>query len=103
MSKDDDAAKAAHGEHDASHEHSGANGDHEDAHGGHEGDHGEHAEGHADARRSYDPHKIELPGRQPPLRSTAPQSEFATTQVVRGAVVLVIGLVLTFGLGVVLA
>ena len=61
-------------------------------------------DGHHDADRpDYDPHKIELPSREPPLRSTAPQSEFATTQVVRGALVLVVGLALTFGLGIILA
>ena len=71
----------------------------DDAHGdGHDDD------GHHDADRpDYDPHKIELPSREPPLRSTAPQSDFAMTQVVRGALVLVVGLALTFGLGIVLA
>lgn len=108
MANDDATRDAVSGKQDGSHDHGDADegdghGEHGDDHGERSDDHGEHGEGHADDRRAYDPHKIDLPGREPPLRSTAPQSDFATTQVVRGAVVLVIGLALTFGLGIVLA
>ena len=66
-------------------------------------EHEDAAHGHETERPEYDPHKIELPSREPPLRETAPQSDFAMTHVVRGAIVLLVGLALTFGLGVVLA
>lgn len=103
MASDDETTRdAAASEHDDAHEHADDH-EHTGDRGDHESDDSEHAEGHAGAERAYDPHKIEVPSRQPPLRSTAPQSDFATTQVVRGAVVLVFGLALTFGLGIVLA
>lgn len=53
--------------------------------------------GHAD-RPEYDPTNKELPSREPPLRSTAPQSEYTTRDVGVGFAVLAVGLVLTFGL-----
>jgi len=65
-------------------------------------EHEDAAHGHDEERPEYDPHKIELPSREPPLRKTAPQSDFAMTHVFRGALVLIVGLVLTFGLGIVL-
>jgi len=51
----------------------------------------------------YDPESPTPPAREPPIRSTAPQSEFTNGQVAIGLVVLVIGLALTFGLGLALA
>lgn len=65
--------------------------------------HDEGHDGHGEDRPEFDPHKIDLPSREPPLRSTAPQSDFASTHVVRGALVLGVGLALTFGLALVLA
>lgn len=73
-----------------------------DSHDEHD-EHDEHDDGHGEDRPDFDPHKIDLPSREPPLRSTAPQSEFASTQVVRGALVLAVGLALTFGVALVLA
>ena len=52
---------------------------------------------------AYDPESPTPPEREPPIRSTAPQREFTGGQVALGLVVLVIGLALTFGLGLVLA
>ncbi|ACV48078.1 MULTISPECIES: DUF7550 family protein [Halomicrobium] len=54
--------------------------------------------GHDEDRPDYDPEHVELPAREPPLRETAPQSEFTTGQVGRGAAVAAVGLLLTFGL-----
>lgn len=68
--------------------------------------HGEHDEGHehGDADRpAYDPENAELPSRAPPLRSTAPQSAFTQRQVGVGFGVLLVGLLVTFGLAVLLA
>jgi len=59
-------------------------------------DHDEH--GHGDDRPDYDPHTVELPEREPPLRETAPQSDFTMGQVGQGALVAAVGLLLTFGL-----
>lgn len=67
-----------------------------DGHDDHE-DHGE------EERPAYDPENPELPDREPPLRSTAPQSDFTMGQVGTGFVVLAIGLVLTVGIGIALA
>lgn len=50
----------------------------------------------------YDPVHPTPPTREPPRRSTAPQSEYTTGQVGYGFVVLAIGLVITFGLPLVL-
>jgi len=52
---------------------------------------------HEEARPDYDPTNVELPSRAPPLRSTAPQSDFTMGQVSRGAVIALGGLLLTFG------
>jgi len=52
---------------------------------------------HEETRPDYDPRNIELPSRAPPLRSTAPQSDFTMGQVSRGAVIALGGLLLTFG------
>lgn len=60
-------------------------------------DHDDH--GHDDDDRpEYDPDHVELPEREPPLRETAPQSDFTMGQVGRGAAVAAVGLLLTFGL-----
>jgi len=51
-----------------------------------------------DDRPAYDPTSPNLPGGEPPLRSTAPQSEYTMSQVGFGIVVFLIGVALTFGL-----
>jgi hypothetical protein len=62
------------------------------------------ADDHHDAERAeYDPTAPTAPEREPPLRSTAPQSEFTSGQVVVGALVALVGLAVTFGLPFVLA
>ncbi len=53
---------------------------------------------HDEDRPDYDPEHVELPERAPPLRSTAPQSDFTMGQVTRGAGIAAVGLALTFGL-----
>jgi len=58
---------------------------------------------HATDRPDYDPANPELPSRAPPLRSTAPQSDFVMAQVGFGFLVLAIGLALTFGVALALA
>ncbi|QCC50204.1 DUF7550 family protein [Halapricum salinum] len=63
--------------------------------------HDEHDHG-AD-RPDYDPENVELPSREPPLRSTAPQSDFTMRQVLTGVVVLAIGLAVVFGIPLALA
>ncbi|WP_226010231.1 DUF7550 family protein [Halomicrobium salinisoli] len=62
---------------------------------GHEGEH------EAD-RPDYDPQNPEVPDRAPPLRETAPQSDFTMGQVATGFVVLAVGLAVVFGLSVAL-
>jgi len=52
---------------------------------------------HEETRPDYDPEHVELPARAPPLRSTAPQSDFTMGQVSRGAAIALGGLLLTFG------
>lgn len=59
-------------------------------------DHDDH--GHGEDRPDYDPAHKELPANEPPLRSTAPQSDYVFRDVLVGAGVLVVGLALTFGL-----
>ena len=56
-----------------------------------------------DDRPAYAPAEPTPPEREPPLRSTAPQSEYTSTQVALGFVVLLVGLVVTFGLPFLLA
>ena len=58
---------------------------------------------HEDDRPAYDPAEPTPPKREPPLRSTAPQSEFTFAQVGAGFVVLLVGLAVTFGLPLLLA
>lgn len=57
---------------------------------------------HDDDRPPYDPENPQLPDREPPLRSTSPQSDFTTSQVGTGFAMLAVGLLLTFGLAVLL-
>lgn len=56
------------------------------------------ADDHDEDRPAYDPDAPTPPEREPPLRSTAPQSEFSAGQVGAGALVTLVGLVITFGL-----
>ncbi|GGN96298.1 MULTISPECIES: DUF7550 family protein [Haloarcula] len=53
---------------------------------------------HEDDRPAFDPANVELPSKEPPLRETAPQSDFTMSQVSTGAVVALVGLALTFGI-----
>jgi hypothetical protein len=61
------------------------------------------ADDHDEDRPAYDPSEPAAPERAPPLRETAPQSQFTPSQVATGLVILVIGLGVTFGLGIALA
>jgi hypothetical protein len=61
------------------------------------------ADDHDEDRPAYDPSEPAPPEREPPLRETAPQSSFTLSQVATGFVILVVGLGLTFGLGIALA
>lgn len=57
------------------------------------------ADDHGDEDRpEYDPESPDLPEQEPPLRSTAPQSDYTMSQVGFGIVVLLIGVALTFGI-----
>ncbi|WP_276272143.1 DUF7550 family protein [Haloarcula litorea] len=57
---------------------------------------------HDEDRPDYDPENVDLPEREPPLRETAPQSDFTTGQVGQGAAVALVGLLLTFGVALLL-
>jgi len=52
---------------------------------------------------TYDPAEPTPPETEPPRRSTAPQSPYTARQVAFGFVVLLLGLAVTFGLGIALA
>jgi len=58
---------------------------------------------HDEERPDYDPKSPAPPDREPPLRSTAPQSEYTMGQVGFGLVILLVGLVIVFGLPLALA
>lgn len=58
--------------------------------------------GHEVERPDYDPTAKDLPAREPPLRSTAPQSEYTTRDVAVGFVVLLVGVAVIFGVPVAL-
>jgi len=60
------------------------------------------AEDHDEDRPEYDPTNPTAPEREPPLRSTAPQSDYTMGQVGFGIVVLLVGLLVTFGIPMVL-
>lgn len=57
---------------------------------------------HDEERPEFDPENVDLPEREPPLRETAPQSDFTMAQVGKGAGVALVGLLLTFGVAVAL-
>jgi hypothetical protein len=59
-------------------------------------DHDDH--GHDESRPEYDPASPSPPDREPPLRSTAPQSPYTGGQVAVGAVIMLVGLAVVFGL-----
>jgi hypothetical protein len=65
-----------------------------------DGDAHDHDDGHGHGadRPAYDPSDKDLPEGAPPLRSTAPQSDYTMRDVGVGFAVLAVGLVLTFGL-----
>jgi hypothetical protein len=70
----------------------------------HEANHDHHDEhDHGADRPDYDPEDVALSSREPPLRSTAPQSNFTMGQVAMGIVVLVVGLAVVFGVPLALA
>jgi hypothetical protein len=54
-------------------------------------------------RPEYDPTEPTPPSREPPRRSTAPQSAYTTSQVAMGWAIAVTGLVLTFAVPILLA
>ncbi len=58
---------------------------------------------HEEERPEYEPESPTPPEQEPPLRSTAPQSDYTTGQVGIGFAVLFAGLALTFGLALLLA
>ncbi|WP_123533495.1 DUF7550 family protein [Halosimplex salinum] len=58
-------------------------------------DHDDH--GHEE-RPDYDPTRKELPSGEPPLRSTAPQSEYTTRDVGVGFAVMLVGVAIAFAL-----
>ena len=60
-------------------------------------DHEDPAHGHED-RPDYDPANKELPAGEPPLRSTAPQSEYTSRDVGVGVAVMLVGVVVAFAL-----
>ncbi len=53
---------------------------------------------HGEDRPDYDPTSPGLPEKEPPLRSTAPQSDYTMGQVGFGTVVFLVGVAITFGL-----
>ena len=55
------------------------------------------ADDHEDDRPEYDPSEPAPPTEAPPLRSTAPQSEFTSKQVATGLAIMLVGLAITFG------
>ena len=62
-----------------------------------------HDEDHATAPGEYDPSAPTPPAREPPVRSTAPQSDYTMGQVATGAIIFLVGAALTFGLPLVMA
>ncbi|PSP69930.1 hypothetical protein BRC79_03240 [Halobacteriales archaeon QH_8_67_27] len=64
-------------------------------------DHEDAAHGHED-RPDYDPANKNLPAGEPPLRSTAPQSEYTTRDVGVGFAVMLVGVAVAFALPLVL-
>jgi hypothetical protein len=60
-------------------------------------DHDDHGHGDED-RPEYDPSNTDLPSRAPPLRSTAPQSEYTMRDVGVGLLATLVGVAVTVGL-----
>ena len=60
------------------------------------------AEDTAETDGEYDPTDPTPPAREPPHRSTAPQSEYTTGQIAFGLVVFFVGVAIVFGLPAVL-
>ncbi|ELZ23195.1 hypothetical protein C475_16139 [Halosimplex carlsbadense 2-9-1] len=60
-------------------------------------EHEDAAHGHED-RPDYDPANKDLPSGEPPLRSTAPQSEYTGRDVGVGIAVMLVGVALTLAL-----
>jgi len=58
-------------------------------------EHEDAAHGHED-RPDYDPANKDLPSGEPPLRSTAPQSEYTGRDVGVGIAVMLVGVVIAF-------
>jgi hypothetical protein len=58
---------------------------------------------HDEDRPEYDPESPSPPSGEPPLRSTAPQSDYTNGQVALGFVVLLVGVAVTFGVPLLLA
>lgn len=56
------------------------------------------ADDHDEDRPEYDPETPTPPEREPPYRSTAPQSGYTARQVLFGFVVLILGVAVTMGL-----
>lgn len=55
------------------------------------------ADDHGDEDRpAYDPSEKELPSREPPLRTTAPQSDYTQGDVGVGLLVMLVGVTLAF-------
>lgn len=53
---------------------------------------------HDEDRPEYDPENVDVPTDAPPLRSTAPQSDYTLGQVGVGFAVLLVGLIVTMAL-----
>ncbi|WP_459192166.1 DUF7550 family protein [Halosimplex sp. J119] len=64
-------------------------------------EHEDAAHGHED-RPDYDPTNKDLPSGEPPLRSTAPQSEYTGRDVGIGLAVMLVGVAIAFVLPIVL-
>ncbi len=58
---------------------------------------------HDEERPDYDPESPSPPDTEPPLRSTAPQSDYTMGQVGIGFVIMLVGLAVVFGLPLALA
>lgn len=58
---------------------------------------------HDEDRPAYNPNDPTAPARDPPLRSTAPQSDYNSAQIVTGLVIFAVGLALTFAVPFVIA
>ncbi|MFC7139139.1 hypothetical protein ACFQMA_04710 [Halosimplex aquaticum] len=57
---------------------------------------------HDDDRPEYDPANKDLPSGEPPLRETAPQSEYTSRDVGVGIAVMLVGVAIAFALPILL-